>query len=165
MSEKTFNLEQISKLMDLSPRRVQELAKEGIIPKAERGKYQPLNCVVAYIRHLRKLSQSGGNLELSQERAKLVVLQQEKHDLELKIKRGDYLPKNEVVNELQQFAVILKNSLIGLSRKVATELSPYVDNVQARKIENLVKDICSDCLEQMSVDGVYEQKKTGKKNK
>ena len=34
----SFNIQAIAKLLKLSERRIQQLAKEGIIPKAERGK-------------------------------------------------------------------------------------------------------------------------------
>ena len=41
----SFNIEAISKLLKLSERRIQQLAKDNIIPKAERGKYDLVSSV------------------------------------------------------------------------------------------------------------------------
>ena len=60
----TAPIESLAKLLDLTPRRVQQLAKEGVIPKpATRGQYDIIPSVVAYIRHLRAVaSGDGGDL-------------------------------------------------------------------------------------------------------
>lgn len=51
----TAPIESLAKLLDLTPRRVQQLAKEGVIPKpATRGQYDIIPSVVAYIRQDRK---------------------------------------------------------------------------------------------------------------
>jgi hypothetical protein len=41
--------------LDLTPRRVQQLAKAGVIQKLKRGEYELVPCLHAYIRHMREL--------------------------------------------------------------------------------------------------------------
>ena len=43
----------IAKLLDLSERRVQQLSREGVIPKATRGQYDLVGSVRGYVRYLR----------------------------------------------------------------------------------------------------------------
>ena len=50
---KTYNVETIAQILDLTPRRVQQFANEGYIPRASRGRYHLLPAVQGYIRYLR----------------------------------------------------------------------------------------------------------------
>ena len=54
----SFNIVAISKLLKLTERRVQQLAKDGIIPKAERGKYDLVSSVHGYVDFLK--AKAGG---------------------------------------------------------------------------------------------------------
>src|SRR4030065_330688 len=53
MAAQTYPVAVISKLLDLTPRRVQHLANEGVIPRAEKGRYELVPAVRGYIRYLR----------------------------------------------------------------------------------------------------------------
>jgi phage terminase Nu1 subunit (DNA packaging protein) len=46
----------LADLFELTPRRVEQLAKEGHIPKATRGVYPLDACCCAYIRYLKELA-------------------------------------------------------------------------------------------------------------
>jgi len=70
--------------------------------------------------------------------------------------RGDYIRKEEITAELQRFFVVLKRSMLGYSRRIATELAAYVDTVTARRIEKMITELTFDALEQLSIDGVYK---------
>ena len=41
----------IARLLDLSERRVQQLSRKGVIPKAERGQYDLIGSVRGYVRY------------------------------------------------------------------------------------------------------------------
>lgn len=71
------------------------------------------------------------------------------------IARGEYLKKDDITAELQRFFIVLKRSMLGISRKIATELSGIVDSATARRIEKMVTELTLDALEQLSIDGVY----------
>ena len=59
MSAATYPLDTICNLLDLSQRRVQQLSKEGVIPKAERGRYELVPAIRGYIRYLKERSITG----------------------------------------------------------------------------------------------------------
>lgn len=52
----TYPVATIAKLLMISERRVQQLTKEGVIPKAERGRYELAPAVQGYIRYLQERS-------------------------------------------------------------------------------------------------------------
>ena len=54
MSDQTFPLDTISKLLDLTPQRVTQLVNEGVIPRKERGRYELVPVVRGYIKYLRE---------------------------------------------------------------------------------------------------------------
>ena len=77
----TAPIESLAKLLDLTPRRVQQLAKEGVIPKpATRGQYDIIPSVVAYIRHLRAVA-SGDGGDLLTEKTRLARKKKKKNEV------------------------------------------------------------------------------------
>lgn len=48
----TITGSQLSRLLDLSPRRIQQLARKGVIPKADRDRYPLVGSIQGYIRWL-----------------------------------------------------------------------------------------------------------------
>lgn len=53
MSDLTWPAERMATLIDVSPRRLQQLAAEGILPRETRGRYNPFKVTPAYIKSLR----------------------------------------------------------------------------------------------------------------
>lgn len=72
------------------------------------------------------------------------------------INEGEYISKEYVTSELERFFVVLKRSLTGYSRRIATELSGFVDSIEVRRIEKMITELTMDALEQFSIDGVYK---------
>ena len=56
----TYPVATIAKLLMLTDRRVQQLVQEGHLPKAERGRYELVPVVQAYVRYLRERVLGGG---------------------------------------------------------------------------------------------------------
>jgi phage terminase Nu1 subunit (DNA packaging protein) len=59
----TYPVGTIAKLLMLTDRRVQQLSKEGVIPKADRGRYELAPAVQGYIRYLQSLDVGPGEGE------------------------------------------------------------------------------------------------------
>lgn len=96
----------IARLLNLTERRLQQLAREGIIPKAARGQYPLAGCVRSYIQYL----QNSGQVDTS-DPEKLSPFQKRAHyqaeldKLKLEQERGELIPRIEVE---QEFAAVLK---------------------------------------------------------
>ena len=74
MSSPSQPLAVIAKLLDLSERRVQQLSREGVIPKATRGQYDLIGSVRGYVRYLRDqaVSAQAGAPDYAVERARFI---------------------------------------------------------------------------------------------
>lgn len=72
------------------------------------------------------------------------------------IAKGEYIRKEDITAELQRFFVIFKRSVLGLPRRLSTELGSYVDILTARRMEKVMTELVNDALEQLSIDGVYK---------
>jgi hypothetical protein len=64
----------VARLLDLSERRIQQLSREGVIPKAERGQYDLVAAVRGYVAYLRDLAvrAQAGAPDFGVERARLI---------------------------------------------------------------------------------------------
>ncbi len=80
----------------------------------------------------------------------LKKVQSEFQELKTAILNGDYLEKKNVVAELKRFFVVFKRAAYAMGKKVSAQMSTYVDEVEARKIDNLITDSINASLEQMS---------------
>jgi len=78
------------------------------------------------------------------------------------IDKGVYIRRDEVTAELSRFFITLKRSIGGLSRKLANEISCFVDPTSSRRIEKQLEEVLREALYQLSVDGVYEAPKEKK---
>lgn len=107
-----------------------------------------------------KTEEAAGDISLTRKKlaAEAKFKEQKADEAEFKnaIARGEYIRKEEITAELQRFFVVLKRSMLGYSRRIATEISPYVDSITARRIEKTITELTLDALEQISIDGVYK---------
>ena len=88
----------IARLLDLSERRIQQLSREGVIPKAERGQYDLVGSVRGYVVYLRDLAvkAQAGAPDFGVERARLIKAKADLAEMEADGRRGDLLPADAV---------------------------------------------------------------------
>lgn len=67
---KELTVSELSILLNLTPRRIQQLAGEGVIPRADRGKYKLIPAVQGYIAFLQEAA-NDSSLSLTEERTNL----------------------------------------------------------------------------------------------
>lgn len=89
--QQTLSVDNIAKLLDLTPRRVQQLVKEKILPQPyDRGKYAVVPCVIAYIKYLRGLIDGEGG-DYMVEKTRLTKAQATKTEIETNRLKGDLI--------------------------------------------------------------------------
>lgn len=89
MSAATQPISVIARLLDLSERRIQQLSREGVIPKAERGQYDLIGSVRGYVRYLRDqaLKAQAGAPDYALERARFIRARADLAEMEAEEKR------------------------------------------------------------------------------
>jgi len=96
-----------------------------------------------------------GELKLKYE-GELKRLQTEQQEMKNAIQAGDYVAVKEIVSELSRHHLELKRSLMGLSRKITTDIAHFVEPSVARKIERGLSDLVTDALLKISTGENYE---------
>ena len=88
----------IARLLDLSERRIQQLSRDGVIPKAERGQYDLVAAVRGYVAYLRDLAvrAQAGAPDFGIERARLIKAKADLAEMEAHGRRGELLPAEDV---------------------------------------------------------------------
>jgi phage terminase Nu1 subunit (DNA packaging protein) len=103
MASNTQPIAVIARLLDLTERRVQQLAREGVIPPAarsgaERGRYDLVGAVRGYVHYLREQAarSQSGTADFGAERARLVKAKADLAEMDAGARRSDLLPVADV---------------------------------------------------------------------
>ena len=116
----SFNIVAIAKLLKLTERRVQQLAKDGIIPKAERGKYDLVSSVHGYVDFLK--AKAGGEFtaeEVIKNKNKLIKAKAELAEIEKMKATSELIPQEEVKRTWLELVQKVKQKLLSIPNKVA----------------------------------------------
>ena len=101
MSTDTLELvsvEHLAEFLNLTARRVQQLASDGVIPRTDRGAYELAPAVRAYVRYLQGIAGGKGTEaeDLQRERTALARVQREEIELRILEKRRTLIPATEI---------------------------------------------------------------------
>lgn len=126
----------ITRLLDLSERRVQQLAREGVIPRAERGNYDLVGAVRGYVRYLREqVSRAeAGIADLGSERARLVKAKADLAEMEAAERREDLLPAPDVTAAWTEIMALVRARLLALPDKIAPVVHETTSIAEARGV-------------------------------
>lgn len=127
----------IAKLLVLTPRRLQQLAKEGHLPKASRGRFELVPTVQAYIKYLRDRSvageMQGGE---SSDKARLVKARADIAEFEAARMAGEQVPVEEVEAAWAELVARFRARMLALPGKAAPMVA--IEDVAA---------VCNDIIE------------------
>lgn len=121
MASNTQPIAVIARLLDLTERRVQQLSRDGVIPRAERGRYDLVGAVRGYVRYLREQAAraQSGAVDFGAERARLVKAKADLAEMEAEARRGDLLPASQVEEAWIAVLARLRSRLLVLPDRVA----------------------------------------------
>ena len=111
----------IARLLDLSERRIQQLSREGVIPKAERGQYDLVAAVRGYVVYLREqaVRAQAGAPDFGAERARLIKAKADLAEMEADGRRGELLPADAVEAAWTSVLARLRARLLVLPDRLA----------------------------------------------
>lgn len=129
---------QLASLLALeSERRVQQLAKEGIIPKAKRGVYPPA-AIPAYCRYLRESQQRRAKQSrettqsLAEERMLKVAAERRLAELELKRRQRELAPVSVMDAQVERLADAVRREVTSLPSRYALEIVALQEPAEAK---------------------------------
>lgn len=118
----TIDLETAARLAMCTPRWIQDLVKQGFIPRAERGRYTVLGVVHGRIK---SLQDEQGRSSKSASASRVQDARAEEIQLRLDEKRGALLQQGqaEAVNVIDEFFGGLKSDLLAIPARVTADLA------------------------------------------
>jgi len=123
MSSATQPIGVIARLLDLSERRVQQLSREGVIPKAERGHYDLIGSVRGYVRYLRDqaLKAQAGAPDYAAERARFIRARADLAEMEAEEKRRSLIAADQIEAAWIAVLALLRTRLLALPDRLAPQ--------------------------------------------
>lgn len=110
----------IADLFDLTPRRVQQLATAGVLPKTDRGMYPLGACVKAYIRHLKSSEDIGADKEARQDRRETARTKRELAQMALQRATGKLVDVERLERAIFERAQRIKNLVLQAPAGIAS---------------------------------------------
>jgi phage terminase Nu1 subunit (DNA packaging protein) len=149
-----YPLGTIAKLLMLTERRVQQLVKEGHIPRAERGSYELVPVVQAYIRYLRDRggSDNADAADLPAERARLAKAQADAQEMKNAVTRAELVPASQVVRAVSAVIGACRARLLGIPARAAPQVVGLESRAEVRDVlAAMVREACQE-LSQRRLD-------------
>jgi hypothetical protein len=122
VAKTTHKVETIAKICDLSVRRVQQLAKDGVMSKSENGRY-PISAVTQYIQFLKDRNLSPQVISLDKVRARKTLADAEMAEIELAKTKGELIEVETVMKDFAEIIGAAKTKLLSIPIKLAPIVS------------------------------------------
>jgi phage terminase Nu1 subunit (DNA packaging protein) len=143
----TVDVTKVASALNLSVQRVQQLAKEGL-PREARGQYDPVKCMLWYIRYLQQVIEKkavptldGGFVGEREERVRLLRADADLREMELAKERGQLVAIQDVEKEMTDLILTTKARIMAVAPRLAPELLGENSRVMVHaKIEKALKE-------------------------
>lgn len=145
----TMSTAQAAALLDLTERRVQQLAREGVIPKASHGRYPVAGAVRGYIGYLREEVRRSTETAAG---AALKATRQAEIELRMAERQRELVPADELIAVTQLIVGTLISRISGLPAQFTRRPD------ERRRLESLIDAIRIEIAALIGQQlGVYEQ--------
>ena len=118
-----FSAHKIAGLLDISVRRLQQLAAEGIVPRTDRGDCPLVECVRKYVRYLRATHGEMADGDIATHKARLIKFKADIAELEAGRLAGDLVPVAQVGQVWCDAALRVRSRLLGIPFKTGPLLA------------------------------------------
>ena len=148
-SSPSYPIKTISKLLLISERRIQQLVKDGVIPKTQHGRYELAPAVQGYIRFLqeRSLGRPNAPEDYHMEKARLVKHQADKAELDVLEQSGELLRLDEVVLGWNKMISECKTRLLSIPSKAAPIVA---SETNAGAVQEIIEELVREALEELA---------------
>jgi phage terminase Nu1 subunit (DNA packaging protein) len=149
MAASLISVDVLARLFELSPRRIQQLADDGVIPRVERGRYELVGAVRGYIKHLREKAFAGdlGADAYSTQRARLTKARADMAELEQRQLAKELIPADDIEAAWSAVTLALRARLLSIPTKAVPRLLAAKDAVQ---ISEILRDQISEALDDLA---------------
>lgn len=165
-----YKTEIIAKLFGVTPRRIQMLTKDGILPAVETPKgrrYDLVPTIQTYVKYLSDKAHGKNRSEreilLREQKMEAEISlkesQSELHRLKTDIAAGKYIAVNDVISDYELFFVTFKKFAMSLPARLTGLIGGAIEPLEARRIEKELQAEIIKLLRAFVVAGVTEDRK------
>ena len=135
-----YSVDTIAEVLLLDPRRIQQLVKEGVLPKKSRGKYDLKKCVQGYVRYQRDLAKGKDPARIAEDN-KTAKENRLLKELKRKELDGTLVNAEELDFLLEDLFISIKTRIREATTKGAQEITIKLggDRKMQAKIEKILK--------------------------
>ena len=161
----TVSAEKVAQFLNLTEQRVHQLVREGL-PKEGRGQFDPVKCMLFYIRYLQKVlekksvpTRDGGYLGEREERVRLLRADADLREMELASQRGQLVAIQDVEKEMTELVLTTKARIMAIPPRLAPELVNETSRVMIQaKLEKACKESLAYLARSRNPDGTRSSK-------
>jgi phage terminase Nu1 subunit (DNA packaging protein) len=141
-----FSAKDLAAALDLTERRVQQLAEEGIVVKVGRGKYKAIESIRNFIKNLQDQEQGNGDVNYFEERARHEKAKREKAELIVSVMRGELHRAEDVKDVMNDMIAAFKSRMMALPTKLAPILAgksdiPAIQRLISREVHDALAEL------------------------
>jgi phage terminase Nu1 subunit (DNA packaging protein) len=139
----------LAKLLCITPRRVQQLAKEGVLPKSAHGEYELVPAVQGYIRFLQEEARQGvnGSPEMADSKIRLAKAKADIAERKAQIMQRQLVWTHEVLKSWSLLLSEFKTQMRNLPTEFAPRVRMAKNDGQAQK---LLREGIDEALQKLS---------------
>lgn len=143
----------IAKLLMMTPRRVQQLTADGVIPKTDRGRYEVVGAVQGYIKYLQdRAITGGGDIDYASEKSRLTRAQADLAEIDVARARGDVIGAEQLTRNLTNLFTEIRTNLRNVPGRVASSVLGLTNERELKKILLAEIDQALTSLSEMELD-------------
>jgi phage terminase Nu1 subunit (DNA packaging protein) len=143
----TVDVAKVASALNLTEQRVQQLVKEGL-PRETRGQYDPVKCMLWYIRYLQNALEKkavptldGGFVGEREERVRLLRADADLKEMELAKERGLLVALPDIEKMITDLVLTTKARIMAIAPRLAPELVGETSRVMIQaKLEKACKE-------------------------
>lgn len=157
----TYPAKTIAKLLMLTERRVQQLSKDGVIPKAERGRYELAPSVQGYIRFLQDRMSGNASqvdsIDYHKEKARKIKAEADIAEIEAKKRRAEAIDAQEVKRAWQLILGEVRANMIGTTPpRIAQLIRGLEDETEIKRIVREEIELAMTVASETGVDDLFD---------
>ena len=120
------NAATLAKLLDLSERRIRQLASEGVIPKIKTGQYDIVGAIRGYTHYIHQRDEKDSS-SYQEAKTRLINIQADLATLRLARNQDELIPATAVDNAWSDSILRARAILLGLPPRLSAQISQHDD--------------------------------------
>ncbi len=126
----------IAKLLEITPRHLQRLVTDGVVPRYSRGKYELVPVVQAYVRYLRDQT-TGGEVGPGDPTREIQSLKAERLRMEVAQDKGELLPAMALESYAAQVGAVMHAGLESLPGQFK-QICPWLRSAELKQVRTVI---------------------------